>query len=76
MKKMLGVIHKCSSSEIADFFRYFLNPHPPSSSSLILVDLANKNLKVSFSNTQYEKCLNAKSSLKKIQDTHFQRSFN
>ena len=33
-----------------------------------------KNRKVSFSNTQYEKCLNAKSSLKQqIQDAHFHR---
>ena len=33
-----------------------------------------KKKKVSFSNTQYEKCLNAKSSLKQqIQDAHFHR---
>ena len=50
---MLGVIHKC----ISDFFRYFLNPLPPSS----LADLAKKISKNSLSNTQYEKCLNAKS---------------
>ena len=59
---MLGVIHKCIPSKIADFFRYFLNLLSPSS----LADLAKKNLKVSFSKTEYEKCLNAKSSLKQI----------
>ena len=34
----LRVIHKCISSKIADFFRYYLNPPPPSSS---LADLQN-----------------------------------
>ena len=43
---------------------------PPS-----LVDLAKKDLKFSFSNTHYEKCLNTKSSLKPIQDAHFHQSF-
>ena len=28
-KTQQGVIHKCISSEIADFFRYSLNPLPP-----------------------------------------------
>ena len=68
----LVVIHKCISSEIADFFSYFLNPLPPSS----LTDLAKKISNVSFFNTQYEKCLNTKSSLKQIQDAHFHWSFN
>ena len=45
---------------------------PPSS----LAELVKKNSKVSFSNTQYEKCLNAKSSLKQIQDAHFHGSFS
>ena len=50
---MLGVIHKCIPSKLADFFRYFLNLLSPFS----LADLAKKNLKVSFSKTEYEKCL-------------------
>ena len=66
----LGVIHKCISSKIADFFRYYLNPWT------ILSGLAKKFSKVSFSNTQYEKCLNTKSSLMQIQDAHFHWSFN
>ena len=49
-------------SKIADFFRYFLNLLSPSS----LADLAKKYLKVSFSKTEYEKCLNAKPRLKQI----------
>ena len=48
------------------FFPLFTEPPPLSS----LVDLAKKISKVSFSKTQYEKCLNAKSSLKQIQDAH------
>ena len=67
----LGVIHKCISSKVADFFCYFLNPLSPS-----LGDLAKKNSKVSLSNTQYDKYLNAESSLKQIQDAHFQWSSN
>ena len=66
-----GVIHKRISSEIVDFFRYFLNPVPPSS----LAGLPKKFSKVLFYNTQYEKCLNVKSSLKQIQDAHFHRLF-
>ena len=42
------------------FFPLFSESPPPSP----LADLAKKNSKVTFSNTQYEKCLNAKSSLK------------
>ena len=61
-------MNKCISSERAGFFRYFLNPSP-------LLDLAKTFLKVSFSNTQYEKGLNANSTLKKIQDAQFHRSF-
>ena len=34
----LGVVHKYISSKIADFFRYFVNPLPPSS----LADLAKR----------------------------------
>lgn len=34
------------------------------------MDLKKKS-KVSFSDTQYEKCLNARSSLKQIQDANF-----
>ena len=41
-----------------------------------LADLEKKFSKISFSNSQYEKCLKAKSSLKQIQDAHSQRSFN
>ena len=67
----LGVIHKCIPSKVADFFCYFLNPLSPS-----LGDLAKKNSKVSLSNTQYDKYLNAESSLKQIQDAHFQWSSN
>ena len=54
------------------FFPLFPEPCPPSS----LADLAKKHSKVSFSNTQYEKCLNAKSTLKQIQAVQFRRSFN
>ena len=50
----------------------FSEPSPLSS----LADLAKKNSKNPFSSTQYEKCLNAKSSLKQIQDAHFHQSFN
>ena len=39
------------------------------------MDLKKKS-KVSFSDTQYEKFLNARSSLKQIQDAHFNRFFN
>ena len=55
----IRVIHK--SCLVWDIFWTL----PPSSS---LENLAKKFSKVSFSNTQYEKYLNAKSSLKQIQD--------
>ena len=41
-----------------------------------LADLQKKNSKISFSKTQYEKCLNGKSILKQSQVAHFHRSFN
>ena len=49
------------------FFLLFFVPAPPSS----LADLAKNNLKSLISNTQYEKYLNAKSSLKQIQGANF-----
>ena len=66
-----GVIHKRTSSEIEDFFPLFSESLPPSS----LADLAKKFSKVLFYNTQYEKCLNVKPSLKQIQDAHLHRLF-
>ena len=69
-EEYLGVIRKCISSGIADFFHYFLNPLP-----LLLSRLCKKFSKASFSNTQHEKCLNAKSSLKQVQYAHFHHSF-
>ena len=58
---LLGAIHKYISSDIADFFCYFLKPL-----SLLLSGLRKLFSKVSLSNTQYEKYLKAKSSLKQI----------
>ena len=53
------------------FCPLFSEPPPPSS----LAGFAKK-FEVSFSNTQYEKCLNTKSSLKQeVQYAHFHRSF-
>ena len=54
------------------FFQLFSEPPPPYS----LADLAKNISKFSCSNTQYEKCLNAKSSLKQSQDAHFHWFFN
>ena len=63
---------KNTSRQNSGFFSLFFEPPPP----LFLSGFSKKLFKVSFSNTQYEKLLNAKSSLKQIQDAHFHRSFN
>ena len=55
---------------VSRFFPLF--SEPPSHSSL--ADIAKKISKISFSNTQYEKCLNTKSSVKQIQDAQFHLS--
>ena len=58
------------------FFPLFSETRSPS----FLADLQKKiqkiYKKVSFSKTQYEKCLNGKSILKQSQVAHFHRSFN
>ena len=59
-------LHRCILSEIADFFYYLPNPLLPPSQCT-----QQKKIKSLISNTQYEKCLNAKSSLKQIQDATF-----
>ena len=55
----LGVIHKCISSEIADFFHYFLNPLP-----LLLSGLLGKIFKSIILQHSIRKMLNTKSNLK------------
>ena len=59
---MLGVIHKCIPSKLADFFRYFLNLLSPFS----LADLAKKKFKSLILQDWIWKMFEAKSSLKQI----------